>query len=76
MQTHYLPSNPATFTRTLVPEQHIGMMNVSVGVGLVLWSGQKHELDDKHIHKRGHHPNYSLGRNARVRNGNEGKGCR
>lgn len=64
MQTHYLPSNPATLTRTLMPEQHIGMMNVHIRVGLALWSGQKDELDDKHVHKCGHHPNYSLKRSA------------
>ena len=51
--------------RTLVPEQHIGMMNVYIRVSLALWSGQKDELDDKHGHKHGHHPNYSLERNAR-----------
>lgn len=72
MQNHYLPSNPVTLTRTLVPEQHIGMMNVYIRVGLALWSGQKDELNDKHIHKRGHRPNYSLERNAErfaLRNG-------
>jgi len=63
MQTH-LPSNPAMLMRTLVPEQHIGMMNIYIHVGLVLWSGQKDELDDKHIHKHGLRPSYSLERNA------------
>ena len=33
-------------------------------MGLALWSGQKDELDDEHVHKCGHHPNYSLKRSA------------
>lgn len=64
MQNHYLPSNPATLTRTLVPAQHIGMMNVYIRMGLALWNGQKDELHGKHIHKCGRPPNYSMGRNV------------
>lgn len=50
MQNHYLPSNPVTLTRSLMPEQHIGMMNVYVRMDLGLRSGQKDELDDKQVH--------------------------
>lgn len=64
MQNHYLSSNPVMLARTLVPEQHIGMMNVYICVDFTSWSGQKDEPDDKHFHKCGHRPNYSPGRNA------------
>lgn len=60
MQTCYLPGNPEPLAGILVPEQHTGMMDASIGVGPVLWSGWKDELDDRHVCKCGHHPNYSL----------------
>lgn len=58
MQTCYLPGNPEPLTRISEPGQHIGMMDASIGAGLVLESGWKDEL---RVCKRGHHPNYGLG---------------
>lgn len=49
MQTCYLPGNPEPLAGILVPEQHTGMMDASIGVGPVLWSGWKDELDDRRV---------------------------
>lgn len=61
MQTHYLSSNPAMLTKTLVPQQHRGTINVYVCMSVAL-SGQKDKFDDEHVHKRG--------RDQDARNGN------